>query len=49
VLLRMLGDVRGRRIMGAGFGHGYLSGMLADRGVARGGLLASKLATHCHK
>lgn len=33
VLLRMLGDVRGRRILDAGCGHGYLSRLLADRGA----------------
>lgn len=33
VLLRMLGDVRGRRILDAGSGHGYLSRMLAARGA----------------
>ena len=32
-LLRMLGDVRGQRILDAGCGHGYLSRMLADRGA----------------
>src|SRR5215469_6367702 len=32
-LLRMLGDVRGRRILDAGCGHGYLSRMLAARGA----------------
>src|SRR5215469_9592543 len=32
-LLRMLGDVRGRRILDAGCGHGYLSRMLARRGA----------------
>ncbi len=32
-LLRMLGDVRGRRILDAGAGNGYLSRMLADRGA----------------
>lgn len=31
VLLRMLGDVRGRRILDAGCGHGYFSRMLAAR------------------
>lgn len=33
VLLRMLGDVRGRRVLDAGCGHGYLSRMLAARGA----------------
>jgi SAM-dependent methyltransferase len=33
VLLRMLGDVRGRRILDAGCGHGYLARMLAARGA----------------
>jgi 2-polyprenyl-3-methyl-5-hydroxy-6-metoxy-1,4-benzoquinol methylase len=33
VLLRMLGDVRGQRILDAGCGHGYLSRMLAARGA----------------
>ncbi|MFE7114585.1 class I SAM-dependent methyltransferase [Streptomyces sp. NPDC057654] len=33
VLLRMLGDVRGRRILDAGSGHGYFSRMLATRGA----------------
>jgi SAM-dependent methyltransferase len=33
VLLRMLGDVRGRRILDAGCGHGYLSRMLGGRGA----------------
>jgi 2-polyprenyl-3-methyl-5-hydroxy-6-metoxy-1,4-benzoquinol methylase len=33
VLLRMLGDVRGRRILDAGCGHGYFSRMLAARGA----------------
>ena len=33
VLLRMLGDVSGRRVLDAGCGHGYLSRMLADRGA----------------
>lgn len=33
VLLRMLGDVRGRRILDAGCGHGYLARMLAVRGA----------------
>lgn len=32
-LLRMLGDVGGRRILDAGCGHGYLSGMLAAAGA----------------
>ncbi|HEV3379912.1 MAG TPA: hypothetical protein VG142_02825 [Trebonia sp.] len=30
VVLRMLGDVRGRRILDAGCGHGYFSRMLAS-------------------
>jgi 2-polyprenyl-3-methyl-5-hydroxy-6-metoxy-1,4-benzoquinol methylase len=34
VVLRMLGDVRGRRILDAGCGQGYFSRMLADRGAA---------------
>ncbi len=33
VLLRMLGDVRGQRVLDAGCGHGYLSRMLASRGA----------------
>ncbi|HEY7200796.1 MAG TPA: methyltransferase domain-containing protein [Candidatus Dormibacteraeota bacterium] len=33
VLLRMLGDVRGRRVLDAGSGQGYLSRMLAERGA----------------
>lgn len=33
VLLRMLGDLRGRRVLDAGCGHGYLSRMLAARGA----------------
>ena len=33
VLLRMLGDVRGRRVLDAGCGHGYLARMLAARGA----------------
>ena len=33
VLLRMLGDVRGLRILDAGCGHGYLSRILAGRGA----------------
>jgi SAM-dependent methyltransferase len=32
-LLRMLGDVRGRRVLDAGCGNGYLSRMLAERGA----------------
>ncbi|HEY2508279.1 MAG TPA: class I SAM-dependent methyltransferase [Streptosporangiaceae bacterium] len=33
VLLRMLGDVRGRRVLDAGCGNGYLSRMLARAGA----------------
>ena len=33
VLLRLLGDVTGRRILDAGCGNGYLSRMLANRGA----------------
>ncbi|AIA02007.1 bifunctional 2-polyprenyl-6-hydroxyphenol methylase/3-demethylubiquinol 3-O-methyltransferase UbiG [Streptomyces noursei] len=33
VLLRMLGDVRGLRVLDAGCGHGYFSRMLAARGA----------------
>jgi 2-polyprenyl-3-methyl-5-hydroxy-6-metoxy-1,4-benzoquinol methylase len=33
VVLRMLGDVRGRRVLDAGCGNGYLSRMLAQRGA----------------
>jgi 2-polyprenyl-3-methyl-5-hydroxy-6-metoxy-1,4-benzoquinol methylase len=33
VLLRMLRDVRGKRVLDAGCGHGYLSRMLAGRGA----------------
>ncbi|GAA2068851.1 class I SAM-dependent methyltransferase [Streptomyces albiaxialis] len=32
-LLRLLGDVRGRRVLDAGCGHGYFSRMLAGRGA----------------
>jgi 2-polyprenyl-3-methyl-5-hydroxy-6-metoxy-1,4-benzoquinol methylase len=32
-LLRMLGDVRGQRVLDAGCGHGYLCRMLAVRGA----------------
>jgi 2-polyprenyl-3-methyl-5-hydroxy-6-metoxy-1,4-benzoquinol methylase len=32
-LLRLLGDVRGRRLLDAGCGHGYLSRMLAGLGA----------------
>ncbi|MBN1170685.1 MAG: DUF1698 domain-containing protein [Micromonosporaceae bacterium] len=34
VLLRMLGEVSGRRILDAGCGNGYLSRMLARRGAS---------------
>jgi SAM-dependent methyltransferase len=37
VLLRLLGDVRGQRVLDAGCGNGYLSRMRAARGCARGG------------
>jgi 2-polyprenyl-3-methyl-5-hydroxy-6-metoxy-1,4-benzoquinol methylase len=33
VLLRLLGDVRGLRVLDAGCGNGYLSRMLAERGA----------------
>ncbi|WP_312872249.1 class I SAM-dependent methyltransferase [Amycolatopsis dendrobii] len=33
VLLRLLGDVRGRRVLDAGCGNGYFSRMLAARGA----------------
>ncbi|WP_129665549.1 class I SAM-dependent methyltransferase [Phytoactinopolyspora endophytica] len=33
VLLRMLGDVRGLRVLDAGCGNGYLSRILAERGA----------------
>jgi 2-polyprenyl-3-methyl-5-hydroxy-6-metoxy-1,4-benzoquinol methylase len=33
VVLRMLGEVRGRRVLDAGCGNGYLSRMLAGRGA----------------
>jgi SAM-dependent methyltransferase len=33
VLLRALGDVRGRRVLDAGCGQGYLSRLLAERGA----------------
>ncbi|WEB44862.1 class I SAM-dependent methyltransferase [Streptomyces yunnanensis] len=33
VPLHMLGDVRGRRVLDAGCGHGYFSRMLAARGT----------------
>ncbi|MFD6416101.1 class I SAM-dependent methyltransferase [Streptomyces sp. NPDC060194] len=32
-LLRLLGDVRGRRVLDAGCGNGYFSRMLAERGA----------------
>lgn len=34
VLLRLLGDVRGRRVLDAGCGEGYLSRLLASAGAA---------------
>ncbi|WP_370935237.1 class I SAM-dependent methyltransferase [Amycolatopsis sp. cg13] len=34
VLLRLLGDVRGRRVLDAGCGNGYFSRMLAERGAS---------------
>lgn len=34
VLLRMLGDVCGRRILDAGCGQGYFARLLADQGAA---------------
>lgn len=33
VMLRLLGDVRGRRVLDAGCGQGYFSRMLAERGA----------------
>ncbi len=33
VVLRMLGDLRGRRVLDAGCGQGYFSRMLAERGA----------------
>lgn len=33
VMLRMLGDLTGQRVLDAGCGNGYLSRMLADRGA----------------
>ena len=33
VILRMLGDVSGKRVLDAGCGHGYLSRLLAARGA----------------
>jgi 2-polyprenyl-3-methyl-5-hydroxy-6-metoxy-1,4-benzoquinol methylase len=33
VVLRMLGEVRGQRVLDAGCGHGYLSRILADLGA----------------
>ncbi|MFG1625558.1 class I SAM-dependent methyltransferase [Kribbella sp. NPDC049227] len=33
VLLRLLGEVRGRRVLDAGCGNGYFSRMLAERGA----------------
>jgi 2-polyprenyl-3-methyl-5-hydroxy-6-metoxy-1,4-benzoquinol methylase len=33
VVLRMLGDLRDRRVLDAGSGNGYLSRMLAQRGA----------------
>jgi len=33
VLLRLLGDVRGRRVLDAGCGQGYFSRLLAERGA----------------
>src|SRR5439155_26292969 len=32
-LFRLLGDIRGRRVLDAGSGTGYLSRLLADRGA----------------
>ncbi|MGH3390925.1 MAG: class I SAM-dependent methyltransferase, partial [Actinomadura sp.] len=32
-LLRLLGDVRGRRVLDAGCGNGYFSRLLAERGA----------------
>jgi SAM-dependent methyltransferase len=33
VLIRLLGEVRGRRVLDAGCGNGYFSRMLAERGA----------------
>lgn len=38
VLLRLLGDVRGRRVLDAGCGDGYLRRMLSDRGASVAGI-----------
>lgn len=41
-LLRLLGDVRGRRVLDAGCGNGYLSRMLAGRGAGVVGVEPAK-------
>lgn len=45
VLLRLLGDVRGRRVMDAGCGEGYFSRMLAERGARVVGVEPTEVMT----
>lgn len=45
-VFRMLGDVRGRRVLDAGAGQGYFSRLLADRGAHVVSLDAAESLVH---
>jgi SAM-dependent methyltransferase len=44
VMLRLLGDVRGRRVLDAGCGQSYFSRMLAERGAELTGVEPGEVA-----